>query len=217
MRKLAFLAGALLASTAVPAAAQYYGGGGNLQVRIEQLQARIQANVQSGRLTRGEAESLRAELRQLRQLERQFSQDGLSVTERDELQRRIQSLQQRVQSERRDGDYRDRDRDGRYDRDDRRDRDDRYDRDDDRDDDRYGRNCPPGLAKKNNGCLPPGQAKKMMREGDRYQEGMGYELPERYRYQYRDTNRYFHRYSDGRIYRIDRRTFIIIAVIVVVR
>jgi hypothetical protein len=27
--------------------------------------------------------------------------------------------------------------------------------------DSYGRgNCPPGLAKKNNGCLPPGQAKK---------------------------------------------------------
>ena len=24
----------------------------------------------------------------------------------------------------------------------------------------YGRNCPPGLAKKGNGCLPPGQAKK---------------------------------------------------------
>jgi hypothetical protein len=24
----------------------------------------------------------------------------------------------------------------------------------------YSRNCPPGLAKKNNGCLPPGQAKK---------------------------------------------------------
>lgn len=24
----------------------------------------------------------------------------------------------------------------------------------------YGTNCPPGLAKKNNGCLPPGQAKK---------------------------------------------------------
>src|ERR1700741_2212434 len=24
----------------------------------------------------------------------------------------------------------------------------------------YRTNCPPGLAKKNNGCLPPGQAKK---------------------------------------------------------
>ncbi len=31
--------------------------------------------------------------------------------------------------------------------------------------DRYVKNCPPGLAKKRNGCLPPGQAKK------RYQVG----------------------------------------------
>lgn len=82
-----------------------------------------------------------------------------------------------------------RDRGDRYDRDDRRDRDDRYDRDDRRDrGDRDGRrdrrdsyrfdddsrrvifdyygaqarmgHCPPGLAKKNNGCMPPGQAKK---------------------------------------------------------
>ena len=33
----------------------------------------------------------------------------------------------------------------------------------------YRRNCPPGLAKKRNGCLPPGQAKK------RYQ--IGHPLP----------------------------------------
>lgn len=32
----------------------------------------------------------------------------------------------------------------------------------------YGRgNCPPGLAKKNNGCLPPGQAKKRYQIGQR--------------------------------------------------
>lgn len=30
---------------------------------------------------------------------------------------------------------------------------------------RYGKGCPPGLAKKNNGCMPPGLAKK------RYQRG----------------------------------------------
>lgn len=31
---------------------------------------------------------------------------------------------------------------------------------------KHGRgNCPPGLAKKNNGCLPPGQAKKRYRVG----------------------------------------------------
>jgi Ni/Co efflux regulator RcnB len=33
---------------------------------------------------------------------------------------------------------------------------------------RYGRgNCPPGLAKKNNGCLPPGQARKRYVVGQR--------------------------------------------------
>ena len=36
----------------------------------------------------------------------------------------------------------------------------------------YG--CPPGLAKKNNGCLPPGQAKKLAR-GQRYAESYGYD------------------------------------------
>lgn len=211
MRKLTFLAAALLGCAAVPATAQYYSGGGGFQTRIEQLQARLQANVQSGRLTRGEAENLRAELRQLRQLERQFSQDGLSTVERNELQRRIQSLQQRIRAERSDGEYRDRDGDGRYDRDDRRDRDDdRYDRD--------GRRfCPPGLAKKNNGCLPPGQVGRGMREGDRYRDGMGTTLPSRYRDQYRDSDRYFHRWDGRNVYRIDRRTLIIVAVIVIVR
>ena len=34
--------------------------------------------------------------------------------------------------------------------------------------DSYGRgNCPPGLAKKHNGCLPPGQAKKRYVVGQR--------------------------------------------------
>ena len=37
----------------------------------------------------------------------------------------------------------------------------------------YGRgNCPPGLAKKNNGCLPPGQAKKRYSVGQRLPNGI---------------------------------------------
>ena len=37
--------------------------------------------------------------------------------------------------------------------------------------DSYGRgNCPPGLAKKHNGCLPPGQAKKRYTVGHRLSE-----------------------------------------------
>jgi hypothetical protein len=37
----------------------------------------------------------------------------------------------------------------------------------------YGQgNCPPGLAKKNNGCLPPGQAKKRYTVGQRLPSGI---------------------------------------------
>jgi hypothetical protein len=36
-------------------------------------------------------------------------------------------------------------------------------------------NCPPGLAKKNNGCLPPGQAKKMWTVGQPLPAGIYYE------------------------------------------
>ena len=36
-------------------------------------------------------------------------------------------------------------------------------------------NCPPGLAKKNNGCLPPGQAKKMWTVGQPLPRGVLYD------------------------------------------
>ncbi len=40
---------------------------------------------------------------------------------------------------------------------------------------KYGRgNCPPGLAKKNNGCLPPGQAKKRYAVGHALPSGIVY-------------------------------------------
>lgn len=35
-------------------------------------------------------------------------------------------------------------------------------------------NCPPGLAKKNNGCLPPGQAKKLWALGQPLPAGVAY-------------------------------------------
>ncbi len=40
----------------------------------------------------------------------------------------------------------------------------------------YGRGqCPPGLAKKHNGCLPPGQAKKRYAIGRRLPAGVAYQ------------------------------------------
>jgi hypothetical protein len=40
-------------------------------------------------------------------------------------------------------------------------------------------NCPPGLAKKHNGCLPPGQAKKRYVVGRRLSERIIFEEPPR--------------------------------------
>jgi len=57
----------------------------------------------------------------------------------------------------------------------------------------YGliRGCPPGLAKKNNGCLPPGQAKKIERA--------------RYDLAWRALNGLTYRYDNGYQYRYDRQ------------
>jgi len=73
--------------------------------------------------------------------------------------------------------------------------------------------CPPGLAKKNNGCMPPGQAKKL-RVGQRYLQGYGsrysygripYSLRQRYDLDPRD--RYY--YDNGYLYQVDPRTMLV--------
>jgi hypothetical protein len=74
--------------------------------------------------------------------------------------------------------------------------------------------CPPGLAKKNNGCLPPGQAKKLYNVGQRFPSGYGtpygynqipYDL--RRQYGFDPNDRYY--YGDGYLYRVDPRTMLI--------
>ena len=79
------------------------------------------------------------------------------------------------------------------------------------------RNCPPGLAKKNNGCLPPGIAKKRFDVGDRwngnYRQWSYDQVPLDWRNQYgldRD-NRYY--YRDGYLYSVDPRTRLVESVI----
>ncbi len=72
----------------------------------------------------------------------------------------------------------------------------------------YGSNCPPGLAKKNNGCMPPGQAKKA-------RWTVGQRLPYTYRDDYvpRQYRNYYsngtYRYYDGYVYRVDPTTYVI--------
>jgi hypothetical protein len=102
-------------AAAAPAAAQYgntypqggygqngYGNAaqanGNLSARIGQLQARIEAGVRSGAISRGEAMSLRQQLRQLVQLERRYGVNGISGQERADLQQRIRSVRQQLRT-----------------------------------------------------------------------------------------------------------------------
>ncbi|MFL6735346.1 MAG: hypothetical protein ACJ8EY_11720 [Sphingomicrobium sp.] len=65
--------------------------------------------------------------------------------------------------------------------------------------------CPPGLAMKNNGCLPPGQARKLLGQALPAAYASRY-LPDRLRNYYRDDDDYYYRYGDGYLYRVDRRS-----------
>jgi len=78
------------------------------------------------------------------------------------------------------------------------------------------RHCPPGLAKRNNGCMGPGQARKsaLWSRGERvpygYRTYTPYnQIPQRYIDQYNldQNNRYI--YRDNTIYQVDPRTQII--------
>ena len=110
MKKLLIAASALGAlATAAPAAAQYTnqnsqgaygnvnaGGGMGLQNRIARLDARIQAGVQAGTIDRNEARTLRQQLRDITRLERQYSRNGLSQQERQDLQMRVRNFRDQL-------------------------------------------------------------------------------------------------------------------------
>src|SRR4029453_11081671 len=74
--------------------------------------------------------------------------------------------------------------------------------------------CPPGLAKKNNGCMPPGQAKKLYNVGQPFPVGYGNvwnynQIPYDMRNQYRFQPGYNYYYGDGYLYQVDPGTMLI--------
>jgi hypothetical protein len=70
------------------------------QVRLDQ---RIDQGIRNGSLTRREAVQLRGEFRQIVQLENRYRRsNGLSLSERRDLDRRFDGLSQRVRYERHD-------------------------------------------------------------------------------------------------------------------
>lgn len=72
--------------------------------------------------------------------------------------------------------------------------------------------CPPGLAAKHNGCLPPGQAKKLI--GQRLPSAFrSSKLPVSLRDYYRDNDDYYYRYGDGYLYRVNRQDNLVAALL----
>lgn len=64
--------------------------------------------------------------------------------------------------------------------------------------------CPPGLAKQNAFCLPPGQLGKGRMIGQRIGADRFAAVPEAWQYRFRDGDDHYYRYDGGYIYRIDR-------------
>ena len=77
--------------------------------------------------------------------------------------------------------------------------------------------CPPGLAKKHNGCMPPGQARKLAR-GQRWQSAYGSryafgQIPDNVRHQYDLDPRDHYYYNNGYLYQVDPKTMLVEQVI----
>ncbi|TMJ13035.1 MAG: hypothetical protein E6G94_12550 [Alphaproteobacteria bacterium] len=219
------LAASTIAAIAVaaPAAAQYgtqtgaYNNGynqnnyaaanANMSNRIVQLQTRLDAGIRAGTISRSEANSLRMEMRNLTRLDRQYSRNGYTQAERQDLQSRMRSLRQNLRLA--DGGNA------------------QYDRYGDNDaygngydNGYYGQGGPyedasdctraTGLGGVINGILGTGNDCGL-RVGQRATSNL-YSLPYQYQSQYREGNGIYYR-TDGRmIYQIDARNNTVVRV-----
>ena len=98
------MAAASALAIGAPAAAQ--SAQSNIDLRVDRLQTELQAGVRSGAISRAEAPALREQLRQVRQIERQYSRNGLTRAERQDLRNRVQNLRQQIRFAERRGDNR---------------------------------------------------------------------------------------------------------------
>jgi hypothetical protein len=202
--------GALAAAAPAMAQTGYYGTNINTSAgisdRVAQLEARLNAGIQTGVISRTEARELRMDLRDLRRLERQYSYGGFTAAERQDLRTRLRTLREDIRLAD----------NGRYDR-----------------DNRYGRWNDPyynndvytgqggpyeepydTYCDSNSRGVIGGVIDNVLGRSDNcYNLRVGsratgnlYSVPSQYRYRYRDGNGVYYR-SDGRnIYQIDART-----------
>jgi hypothetical protein len=74
--------------------------------------------------------------------------------------------------------------------------------------------CPPGLAKQNAFCLPPGQLRRAQMMGQRIDRSRFGPVPEEWLFRFRDDDRSYYLYdADGFIYRVDRENDFVSAIL----
>lgn len=208
MKKLILTLAAATAIAATPAVAQYgaqasvnAGGGAGIANRIDQLEDRLEAGIDTGAIDRNEARSLRQQIRQLNRLESQYSRNGLTQQERQDLQQRIRTVRQQLRVA--DGGNNN----GRY-------------ADWDRDDD-FGQNNSYGNNRYQEVSQVCAQASGItgilrgilgndncLRVGERVTGNLA-QLPSQYRNEFRDGNGFYYGYLDGNVVQIDSRTRVV--------
>lgn len=187
------LAAASAFAIAAPALAQSWGGERSApqswngdRSNTAQLSGQLDAGIRSGRISRRTAMGLRAQLRQISQLERQYSVGGFNGWERGDLRERSRTLSMNIRSAENNG-YGRSGRDGRYSDNGRRD-----DRQADFQHDRGDRFA---------GDLRVGQ----------HFSARQVALPMEYRDRYKDSDASYYRYDNRRVYQIDRVSGLIMA------
>jgi hypothetical protein len=208
MKKILFAMTAVTAlCAAMPAAAQYRGGYANdyrtdtwFEARIDALEGRIDAGVRNGRINRREAGNLRRELAGVDLMEDRLAINGLNRVERDQLQRRLRLIRDRIRVA--DG--------GSYDR---------YDRWADFDDSEnrfYGRGGPyeeaTVVCERRGGLIS-----RLIDDRDCFVVGerVTFDLdpvPYSYRRMYRDRDGTYFRWDGRRVYEIDADTNTVVRV-----
>jgi hypothetical protein len=83
------------------------------------------------------------------------------------------------------------------------------------------RACPPGLAKKHNGCLPPGQARRLFNLGQRVPTSYNFndydDIPLALRDRYQIPSGQDYIYRDQSVYVVDPRTRLVTKIIDLLR
>lgn len=187
------LAAASAFAIAAPALAQSWHGDRSApqswngdRSNTAELSAELNAAIHSGHISRRTALGLRAQLRQITQLERQYSYGGFSGRERSDLRERSRTLSMNIRSAQNNG-YGRPGYDGRY-------------SDNDRRDDRQAE------FRHDRGDRFAGD----LRVGQHFSSRQ-VALPMEYRANYKDSESSFYRYDDRRVYQIDRTSGLIMA------